>query len=103
MTAFPDQKGADDEPKEFDIFTSLRYDTGLFESGANKSLCFKPQHCPLYMAVYHRDRMVEAARHFGFTSNIGLLENGEEFQKQILQAVRTYLTDNDSADVPLRV
>jgi hypothetical protein len=90
------------EPGDFNIFTSIRYDTMLLQSQENQSLCFLPQ-CPLYMAVFHRDRMLEAAHYFGFKANISFLEDGKEFQKQITDAAEIYLKDNNLTDKSLRV
>jgi hypothetical protein len=47
--------------------------------------------------------MLEAAQHFGFKTSTPFLEDGEEFQKRILNAVQGHMGDNDMTDTPLRV
>jgi hypothetical protein len=91
-----------EDSNDFSLFTSVRYDTMLLQSQENESLRFIPN-CPLYMAVFHRDRVLEAAQFFGFKSNANFLEDGEEFQKQITSAIETYFRDNSMEDTPLRV
>ncbi|ROT35526.1 hypothetical protein SODALDRAFT_68997 [Sodiomyces alkalinus F11] len=61
----------------FQLFTSLRYDTTLcsipdkYAGGADWN--FKSR-SPLYMLDYHRDRMLRAATHWGWTAAIESLQ-----------------------------
>jgi 4-amino-4-deoxychorismate lyase len=50
---------------DFQLFSSLRFDVLLLESPANCALSMAPS--PFYMLPYHRDRMLEAATHFGWS------------------------------------
>jgi 4-amino-4-deoxychorismate lyase len=102
MSAHTALNKPDGEPKDFHLFTSLRYDTILLKSSENQSLCFTTD-SPLYMVTYHRDRILEAAHHFEFKSNIGLLEDGEGFQKEIVGAAEAYMKGKNIEDTPLRV
>jgi 4-amino-4-deoxychorismate lyase len=53
------------EPEpDFQLFSSLRFDRSLLESTANSALEGSP--VPFYMLSYHRDRMLQAATHFGW-------------------------------------
>src|SRR5436853_6199150 len=56
------------EGPDFKLFSSLRFDTKLLESPANTALSSFP--CPFYMLPYHRDRMLQAATHFGWSKAI---------------------------------
>jgi 4-amino-4-deoxychorismate lyase len=102
MSVFADQKERNDAAEDFSLFTSIRYDTILIPSKENQSLCFTPN-CPLYMSIHHRDRMLEAAQHFGFETNTNFLKDGEEFQRQIINASQAYLDEHEMTDTPLRV
>ncbi|OBT75167.1 hypothetical protein VF21_05469 [Pseudogymnoascus sp. 05NY08] len=48
----------------FDLFTSLRYDPLLLTCAANTTL--SPSPSPFYMLSHHRDRILDAARHFNW-------------------------------------
>jgi 4-amino-4-deoxychorismate lyase len=50
---------------DFQLFSTLRFDVLLLESSANPTLSTSPS--PFYMLPYHRDRMLEAAAHFGWS------------------------------------
>ncbi|KAJ5723219.1 hypothetical protein N7488_001254 [Penicillium malachiteum] len=51
----------------FDIFSSLRYDPDLpVLALANPESYPEPLNSPYYLLAYHRDRLISAARHFGW-------------------------------------
>lgn len=63
------------ESHEFEIFTSLRGDMILAESKLNTELSTTGQQpCPFYMLRYHRDRMLAAAKEFGWSEAIEALD-----------------------------
>jgi 4-amino-4-deoxychorismate lyase len=79
------------EPPTFELFTSLRYDPILMGSEENNMLSFTTS-CPFYMLVYHQRRLLEAARHFGFTEAAKVLEaeDGLAFQNHLTKEVESY-------------
>ena len=91
-----------EQPTGFKLFTSLRYDPILLSSKANQELCFSPN-CPLYMPVYHRDRILEAARYFKFKKAQPLLEDGVAFQRRIMTEIGMYERLQAEKGLPLRV
>ena len=62
-----------DPTPAFKIFSSLRYDTNLPEK-VSELQDNDIRIGPLYMFAYHRDRLLEAARHFQWPSCIAKLE-----------------------------
>ncbi|SZF02666.1 unnamed protein product [Blumeria hordei] len=95
---------------DFQIFSTLRYDTNLAHSPANalltpsliKSLRY---HC-FYMPIHHRDRLVEAANYFGWTHAADKLK-GEEGLAFLLsnlgEEILTEIGTDGSPSLPLRV
>ena len=73
---------------EFQLFTSLRYDPLLLESQENsRPILNFVAPSPFYMLAYHRDRMVEAAQHFGFDAVEKRLQDGKALHEgHIFQA-----------------
>ncbi|KAI9780117.1 MAG: hypothetical protein M1816_003172 [Peltula sp. TS41687] len=67
------------EPMDFQIFSSLRYDPLLLQNADNSTLsgCQRDTPSPFYMPRYHRDRLLEAARHFQWKEVSSCLE-GED-------------------------
>lgn len=66
--------------EDFQIFTSLRYDRALLDIKATKGHDLgwnttKPS--PFYMLDYHRDRMLRAATHWGWTKAIETIQGAE--------------------------
>jgi 4-amino-4-deoxychorismate lyase len=87
---------------EFQLFTTLRYDPLLIPLASNTEAWDRdlPSGSPFYMLPYHRDRMLQAAEHFGWNvaasrirGPVGLTYLLEELSKVI---------DTKSAE-PLRV
>ncbi|KAF2458614.1 hypothetical protein BDY21DRAFT_301623 [Lineolata rhizophorae] len=90
--------------EDFELFTSLRYDPLLLKSVENGSggLSFVSP-SPFYMLVYHRDRMLEAARHFGFDAAAEKLSDGKALSEALLSKVRKYQKESEAKDGPLRI
>lgn len=82
----------------FQLFSSLRFDSLLLRSSANSDLNMSPS--PFYMLPYHRDRMLQAAAHFGWSIAAERISGPEGLQHllRILEA----LIDTKSS-TPLRV
>ena len=60
---------------DFELFSSLRYDSILIQSAQNRALSgLSGQPSPFYMLLYHRDRVLDAAIHFGWEKVIIRLE-----------------------------
>ena len=55
------------------------------------------------MLVYHRDRMLEAAQHFGWDNVAKKLADGESLSKTLLEKVQTYHKETGTEDGPLKV
>ena len=91
-------------PPSFELFTSLRYDPILLTSSENNSpaLSFHSP-SPLYMLVYHRDRMLEASQHFGWDNVAKKLADGESLSETLLEKVQTYQKETGTEDGPLKV
>jgi 4-amino-4-deoxychorismate lyase len=88
---------------DFQLFTSLRYDTLLLKSDENsKSDLNFVTPSPFYMLAYHRDRMVEAAQHFDFHEVEKRLLDGSALHKELQSKVDDWLEKNGQ-DVPLKV
>ncbi|KAF2842093.1 hypothetical protein M501DRAFT_927496 [Patellaria atrata CBS 101060] len=89
---------------DFELFTSLRYDPLLLSSPENcsPSLSFQSP-SPFYMLVYHRDRMLEAARHFDWQKVADRLQNGIELSNTLLRHVKEYQKKNEARDGPLKI
>lgn len=88
---------------DFHLFTSLRYDPLLLSSSANShpSLSFTSP-SPLYMLVYHRDRLLEAAQHFEFPKVAEKLADGTALHEALLKHVKRYIRERGE-DGPLKV
>lgn len=55
------------------------------------------------MLVHHRDRMLEAARHFGWDAVVKKLTDGKSLEKALLSEIETYESRNGGAKTPLKV
>ncbi|RDW91242.1 hypothetical protein BP5796_02407 [Coleophoma crateriformis] len=62
---------------DFQLFSSLRYDPILLSNSVNTQLSPGKQPSPFYMLEYHRDRILQAAEHFGWSQAIAALEGTE--------------------------
>ncbi len=114
--------------KDFKILTSLRYDPLLLQSQENTRLSGRNDNrpSPLYMFRYHRDRLLDAAKHFQWDPVVAKLDGPAglvRFEEDVLRDVegfvdqlqlnrnsqveRTQLYDQQGpdviADVPLKV
>jgi 4-amino-4-deoxychorismate lyase len=83
---------------DFQLFSSFRFDVMLLESSANSALSKSPS--PFYMLPYHRDRMLEAAIHFGWSVAADRI-NGALGLQNILQKLEISMDVKSST--PLRV
>jgi len=68
---------------DFQLFSSLRFDVLLLESTANSAQSTSPS--PFYMLPYHRDRMLEAAAHFGWLVAAERIRGPEGLQHLLTQ------------------
>ncbi|KAI9881541.1 MAG: hypothetical protein M1830_000104 [Pleopsidium flavum] len=91
---------------EFQIFSSTRYDLNLENCEANNPFNH-PQgsSSPFYMLRYHRDRMLNAAQHFGLERACARLGNDMGFKSftQLLQQRLSELNGPDHCLDPLKV
>jgi 4-amino-4-deoxychorismate lyase len=67
----------------FQLFSTLRFDVILLESSANSALSASPN--PFYMLLYHRNRMLEAAVHFGWSVAAECIRGPEGLQHLLRQ------------------
>lgn len=76
---------------EFEVFTSLRYDTQLLNCSDNdaEQVSFASP-SPFYMLRYHRDRLLEAAEYFGWVKVVARLQDGIALQKTLLEHIERY-------------
>ncbi|KAH8685889.1 aminotransferase [Tricladium varicosporioides] len=91
------------EPKpDFQLFSSLRYDPLLCTLPINtetwESDIKAPS--PFYMLPYHRDRMLQAAEHFGWTTAADKIRGPEGF-KHLLEKLNEAI--DASTTTPMRV
>ncbi|KAJ9156456.1 Aminodeoxychorismate lyase [Pleurostoma richardsiae] len=87
--------------ERFQLFTSLRYDPALADAGnvlpANGGWNSRTR-SPFYMLDYHRDRMLRAATHWGWTRAADAIA-GEDGLKRL----DSFLLQNVTGRKPLRV
>lgn len=93
--------------ENFDLFTSLRYDPTLVRiknlDPAGLGWNFEKT-SPLYMLDYHRDRMLKAATHWGWTKAVAAIQGAEGLVR--LEAFlfdRLKLSQHREAADPMRV
>ena len=76
----------------FQLFTSMRYDQQLQNSTANQELNgTSGQTKYFYMLPYHWDRMLQAAKHFGWTDSQRVLEDPEQLAALVTNSVDAYV------------
>lgn len=89
----------------FQLFSSLRYDPLLLSSKTNTeswpSILRPSTGSPFYMLTYHRDRMLQAAQHFGWVEAAAKVE-GAEGLGRLIEALNKAI-DSSTATKPLRV
>ncbi len=91
---------------EFQIFSSIRYDPDLENCEANDHFNYPPgSSSPFYMLRYHRDRMLNAAQHFGLERASATLEDdrGLESLTQLLRQSLSKRSGPDRCLGPLKV
>ena len=86
------------------IFTSLRYDPLLFEPEINGDpSCNFVAPSPFYMLAFHRDRMLEAAQHFGCPAVEHELQDGRSLHFKLVKAVDAWRQKECKSNLPLKV
>ncbi|CAI7608842.1 unnamed protein product [Penicillium pancosmium] len=74
-----------DAGQTFEIFSSLRYDPSLPQVTLRNADSYpNPRDSPYYLLAYHRDRLIAAARHFGW-------EHALEWLQQDLTSFERFL------------
>ena len=94
------------ETEGFDLFTSLRYDPLLLHSDENSTLSASPgKPTAFYMLRNHRDRLLEASRHFQWETTTSLLEgdDGLAWLDEALTKELTAWSKGEEACKPLKV
>lgn len=84
----------------FQLFTSLRYDRALLNTPQKRAWWNFENVSSLYMLDYHRDRMLRAAKHWGWNPAVEAL-TGEAGLKRLSDLVARAVADKP--DGPLRV
>ncbi len=87
---------------DFYIFSSLRYDT-LLSHEKESRLCFEDEspYSPFYMLLYHRDRMMEAAKYFGWDAAVKKLADLESLVKMMVTKLEAYERERHDKSIPL--
>ncbi|KAI3390817.1 hypothetical protein diail_8584 [Diaporthe ilicicola] len=92
--------------EDFRLFTSLRFDPMLLQLGDSQSVdvgggwnTTKPS--PYYMLEYHRDRMLKAASHWGWSEAVAAIE-GPEGLARLESYIQGQLVQ-DACSQPMRV
>ncbi|KAF3930720.1 hypothetical protein ABW19_dt0209247 [Dactylella cylindrospora] len=83
----------------YQLFSSLQYCSVLEYEEGNTKICGQP--CPFYMFPYHRDRIVQAAKNFGWTEAIAALQDLPAVQAVCEKAVNELILGNTEKDVDL--
>src|SRR6187402_884041 len=84
----------------FQLFSSLRYDPLLTSLSINTEAWDGKYFSPFYMLPYHRDRMLQAAEHFGWTKAADTIRGPEGFTHLLKQLTETIDTQSPT---PLRI
>ncbi|RKF73489.1 Cysteine desulfurase, mitochondrial [Golovinomyces cichoracearum] len=94
--------------QDFQIFTTLRYDSLLKDHPSNSllvSVTPSNQQCsPFYMPLYHHDRLLQASRYFGWSKATEMME-GERGMVYFLSKLERVILKSDLIDpqTPLRI
>ncbi|RKF82558.1 Cysteine desulfurase, mitochondrial [Golovinomyces cichoracearum] len=94
--------------RDFKIFTTLRYDSLLNDHQSNSLLVSATpslhQCSPFYMPLYHRDRLLQASRYFGWSKATEMIE-GERGMVYFLSKLERVILKSDLIDpqTPLRI
>lgn len=91
---------------DFQLFSSLRFDPLLLQSTENKSLWPDVESgpsglSPFYMLPYHRDRMLQAAQHFGWDKAVSRIQ-GAEGLKYVLSALESVIDQKETSSLRVR-
>lgn len=84
----------------FQLFTSLRFDTLLLQSPENTALAPGPS--PFYMLSYHRDRILHAATYFKWTEAITSL-SGPEGLRRLLENLEAAIDLKSTTPLRIRI
>ncbi|KAL1874806.1 Aminodeoxychorismate lyase [Diaporthe australafricana] len=92
--------------EDFKLFTSLRFDPILLQLGDSQPIgvnggwnAIKPS--PFYMLDYHRDRMLKAASHWGWSEAVAAIEGSEGLAR--LESFILGQLGQDASSRPMRV
>ena len=86
---------------DFYIFTSLRYDPLLSHENEKRHGFEHDSPCsPFYMLLYHRDRMMEAAKYFGWDAAVKKLADLESLVKKLVTKLQAYELGRHDRSVP---
>ena len=91
--------------QDFKVTTALRYDPRLrrvTDISAGNASWNQKYASPFYMLDYHRDRMLRAATHWGWTSVISLL-SGDSGLAQLEEFIATGLKDIGEEPMKVRI
>lgn len=88
--------------QDFQLFTSLRYDPQLLHNKPNTEMCESAgiSSTPFYMLPYHRDRMLQAAEHFGWADAASRIR-GQSGLSHVLKSLEENL--DTQSPIPVRV
>jgi 4-amino-4-deoxychorismate lyase len=78
---------------DFQLFSSLRYDPRLLTCPSNTAITGFPS--PFYMLLFHRDRMLSAATHFGWSTAASRL-SGPTGLSYLLQTINAAFDTTDN-------
>jgi len=90
---------------DFQLFSSLRYDPILLQSSHNTALWManvgSDEPSPFYMLPYHRDRMLQAAQHFGWGKAISRIQ-GPEGLKHLLSVLESAIDSKEMSSLRVK-
>lgn len=91
-----------DRKPDFQLFSSLRYDPMLTSLPINTEYWDNDSKSgsPFYMLPLHRDRLLQAAEHFGWSNAVSQVAGADGFSRLLAQLNEAILPDSTS---PLRV
>lgn len=91
------------ENEGFQLFTSVRYDPALLELQDTQSRDLgwnTEKSSPLYMLNYHQWRMLEAARHWGWTKAVEVLEGSQGLERLETFVLKNLPKAKDDTECP---
>ncbi|EPS44528.1 hypothetical protein H072_1442 [Dactylellina haptotyla CBS 200.50] len=99
---------AESEEPPFQLFSSLQYCEELLTQEEN-TILYAGQPCPYYMLPYHRDRILQAARNFGWQAAISALQAPDCLEviqsrcKAAIDNITKGLEDKDTHSIAVRL